>query len=218
MNIILLAPPAAGKGTQSNLIISKYNLNHISTGDLLRDALKNNDSRSNYIKEEMNAGRLVSDEIILELIKEKILSDTSDNGCILDGFPRNINQAIAYEEMLNSINKKVDYVFYLDIDKEIARKRIVGRLSCNSCGNIYNNLFSNMKPLQSGICDNCGNTLTQRDDDNEITFEKRFDTYQRDTQPLIDFYRNRNLLYDIDSNGEPMDVFKRIEKIINGEL
>lgn len=218
MNIILLAPPAAGKGTQSNLIISKYNLNHISTGDLLRDALKNNDSRSNYIKEEMNAGRLVSDEIILELIKEKILSDTSDNGCILDGFPRNINQAIAYEEMLNSINKKVDYVFYLDIDKEIARKRIVGRLSCNSCGNIYNNLFSNMKPLQSGICDNCGNTLTQRDDDNEITFEKRFDTYQRDTQPLIDFYRNRNVLYDIDSNGEPMDVFKRIEKIINGEL
>ena len=211
MNIILLAPPAAGKGTQSEKIVSKYNLKHISTGDLLRNCLKNNDELSNQIREIMNQGKLVDDEIIIKLI-EKELTNSSLNGFVLDGFPRSLAQAKKFNELLNKLNKHLDLVLYLNIDKENALNRIIGRRTCPNCGRIYNILIENSKPLNENLCDECNVSLTKREDDNEVTFNKRYDTYVTETSPLIDFYKNQGLLVEFDSSLDADLVFENIIK------
>lgn len=212
-SIIFIAPPAAGKGTAAVMLSSKYNIPHISTGDILRNA-QDNTERGKYITNEMNQGHFVSDEIILELLKERLLQSDCNNGYILDGFPRNIEQAKHYEEILNNLNKDLGYVIVLDIDKEVAKNRIVGRVSCPKCGSIYNDLSEDMKPKKNGICDKCGSNLIKRSDDNAETFEKRFDTYLEKTKPLIDYYSKKNILYHINSNLGKDSTFAKIEDII----
>lgn len=212
MNIILLAPPGTGKGTQSALLESNYNLMHISTGDLLREALKQDNQQAKELHEVISSGKLVSDEIILNLI-EKTIKD-NQQGYILDGFPRTMNQAIKYDDLLNRINQKIDYVLYLDSDKEILKKRIIGRLLCKECGSIFNENFEVKKPKQEGICDNCGTSLTKRIDDTEEAFENRYNVYMEETSPLIDYYQKQGNLYHIPFCETPELVFEEIKKVI----
>ena len=137
-NIIFIAPPAAGKGTQAVMVSSKYNIPHISTGDILRNSAKEDSERGRYIANEISNGRFVSSDIMLELITERLQQSDCDNGYILDGFPRNLEQAEQYEVILNKLNRELGYVIVLDIDKEVAKSRIVGRVSCPECGSVFN--------------------------------------------------------------------------------
>ncbi len=212
-NIILIAPPAAGKGTQSNLLCEKYNLIHISVGDLLRIELQKDGKISQYLKQQMESGNLVKDEIIIEIIKNRLNNIDCKNGFILDGFPRTIHQA----EMLEKMNVIINNVFYINVDKETAKKRIVGRLSCPICGCVYNTEIEESIPKVSNVCDRCGSLLEKREDDNELIFENRYTTYVNETQPIIDFYKNKNVLYEI-KNLSKMETFNEIQKVLNGDL
>lgn len=214
-NIILIAPPAAGKGTQSQMICEKYQIPHISTGDLLRSETKKQTELGKLIQNKMNNGELVTDDIVIELLNNRIKQPDCLNGYVLDGFPRNVLQATKYLEMLEKSNLPLGDVIYLDLPKEIAKKRIVGRLSCSNCGSVYNDQIEESKPYKSGICDKCNNSLSKREDDNEETFNKRYDTYMNETYPLIDFFENKGLLFKIDSSISIERTFNEIEKIIN---
>ena len=214
MNIILIAPPAGGKGTQANLICNEFGLAHISTGDLLRKEVENGNAMLSDI---MKKGELVSDDIILNLIKNYISSDACKKGYLLDGFPRNIEQAKSYDKILNELSYDIGYVIVLDVDKEISQKRISGRRCCLNCGATYNIYFENMKPSSEGICDKCGSSLIQREDDNESTYNKRYETYLNQTKPLIDYYREKGVLYIVDASGDAINTFEQIKDIVRGD-
>ena len=214
MNIILLAAPAAGKGTQSNLIQKEFNLNHISTGDLLRSAASNNDPLGMKLQEILKSGKLVSDDIVLEVFNN-YLDNTDNMNLLLDGFPRNIYQAEKLDEILEEKNSKIDYVFLLNVSKEVLADRITGRRLCKSCGNVYNVNIESLKPNVDNVCDNCGSELTWRSDDNYETFEVRYNEYLEQTSPLIDYYRNKNVLFDINGEGTTEEIFNHIKNIIN---
>ncbi len=214
MNIILLAPPAAGKGTQSELLEKHYKLNHISTGDLLRAASREESDFGKELKSIMESGKLVSDDIVLQVLSNYL--DKADNmNLLLDGFPRNVYQAEKLDEILSNKDSKVDYVFLLDVPKETLIDRITGRRLCKSCGNIYNVNIESLKPKNGLVCDNCGNELFQRADDNAETFEIRYNEYKTLTEPLIDYYKNKNVLYNVDSLGTVEEIFNRIKEIID---
>ncbi|MEG1739502.1 MAG: adenylate kinase [Erysipelotrichaceae bacterium] len=213
-SIILIAPPAAGKGTVSFILKEKYHIPHISTGDLLREAVRNNNEFGMLIKETQEKGLLVSDEIVLKLLKNRISDCDCNNGYILDGFPRTINQAVAYEKILADLNKKLGIVILLEVDKELAKNRITGRVSCAKCNAIYNNKFADLKPKVENICDKCNSELTHRSDDNEEAFNQRFDIYLEKTTPLINYYENKNILYRVDSNHGSDSAVATIEEII----
>ena len=208
MNIIFIAPPAAGKGTQSELLCNKYGFNHISTGDLIRETINSDSPLSLELKETMEQGKLVSDEFILKLIE----NNYKDGDYIFDGFPRNLNQAKKFDELLAKLNKKVDYVIYLTISKDLASKRILGRLTCPNCGKLYNDQIEESMPKNSGLCDICNVSLNKRVDDNLETFTKRFDTYINETSPLIDYYKDK--LFEVDSSKDKDEIFNEIERII----
>lgn len=218
LNIIFIAPPAAGKGTQAEMLSTKYNIPHISTGDLLRNASQDGSERGKMIADMMVQGLLVSDEIILELLKERLQKEDCNNGYILDGYPRNIEQAKQYEEMLKELDKELGLVIYLDIDKEVAMKRIVGRVSCSNCGTVYNEMFEETKPLKNGVCDKCNSELVRRADDNEETFNTRFETYINKTQALIDYYDSLGSLYRVNSGINKENTFEQIENILRGNI
>lgn len=207
-SIIFIAPPAAGKGTQSSRLSKEFNLEHISTGDLLREEVKKGNTE---LKQMMESGSLVNDDIILTILKNKL---ETVNDYTLDGFPRNLNQAIALDEMLKQNNTKIDAVIYLDLDKETAKKRIVGRVSCPKCGNVYNTMIDGMNSKVNMICDDCKSSLVKRSDDNEETFNVRFDTYMNETAPLIEYYQNKGNLYQIDSSKNPEEVYQEIKKVL----
>lgn len=209
MNLIFIAPPAAGKGTQALKVSEKWGIPHISTGDLLRSA---NDDK---IKKEINEGKFVSDEVVFHLLMERLMKSDCDKGYVLDGFPRNLKQAKMYDELLNKLHKDV-VVFILDLDKEISSKRMIGRLTCLKCGASYNDLFSDSKPKIMGICDKCGSELTRREDDNIETFERRYQTYLEETAPLIKYYEDKGLAYHVDSSVDADYTFGQIERIIGG--
>lgn len=208
INILLLAPPAAGKGTQSELLEKQFFITHISTGNLLREACNKNDSFGNNLKEIINAGKLVSDEIVLELLKNKF-QELSSNGFILDGFPRNINQAIELDKLLKESDLKLDYVFFLDVPRDVLEKRITGRRMCKNCGKIYN--IHNY----DGVNCVCGGELYQRDDDTEDAFQTRYKTYLELTSPLVDYYQDQGILHKIDASLKIDEVNNQITSIIN---
>lgn len=213
MNIILLAPPAAGKGTQSEILQKEYNLNHISTGDLLRNASKEENDFGKNLKSIMESGKLVTDDIVLEVLN-RYLDQTDNMNLLLDGFPRNIYQANKLDEILASKDSKVNYVFLLDVPKETLADRITGRRLCKSCGRVYNVNIDSLKPNIDNVCDNCGNELFQRSDDNRETFETRYNEYLEQTSPLIDYYKNKNVLFEIDSTQRVEEIFNQIKEII----
>lgn len=214
-NIILIAPPAAGKGTQAEMIVNKYNVPSISTGNLLRAARNNETEIGRSIIEAQDKGLLVSDDIVIELLRNRLSESDCDNGYILDGFPRTIAQAKAYQTMLNELGKELGDVIYLEIDKEIAKERIVGRISCPNCGTTYNEYIVDTMPKVKGICDKCNGPLTKRSDDNEEAFNVRFDTYIEKTAPLIDYYEAQGVLFRVNSGISKDYTNIEVEKIIN---
>ena len=217
-NIIFISPPAAGKGTQSQMVSAKYKIPHISTGSILRNEIKEMSEIGIKIKEEMVSGTLIDDSIIVELLIKRIGNKDCEKGYILDGFPRTLDQAFLYDEILNKTNKKIDYIFYLNLDKEEAYKRVVGRLTCNDCQTVYNDMFENTKPKISDICDKCKGLLVRRKDDSVDAFEKRYQTYLEQTKPLIEYYRHKNNFHEINSGVSKEYTFEQITNIIdNGD-
>ena len=215
-NIIFIAPPAAGKGTQSKLVSEKYNIPHISTGDLLREEIAKNTDLGKSIKEDMEKGNLVSDEVITTLLKNRITSPDAKNGYILDGYPRNITQAKIYNDLLNELGYDKGVVIFFDIDKERALKRTLSRIICSNCGSSYNLLVDELKPKKENICDRCGNTLNTRKDDTEEVFIHRFDTYINSTKELIDYYNEQGLLHRIEVLDKPASViFEEVKKVLH---
>ena len=212
-NIIFIAPPAAGKGTQSELLCNKYGLLHISTGDLLREESKKNTELGQEIKEKMSTGKLIDDSIIIELLKNKLI-EIGNKSIILDGFPRTVVQAEAYDDMLDELNLDLGYVIVLDVDKELLEKRIVGRVSCPKCGNVYNELIEESKPMQEGLCNNCHTKLVKRNDDNSESFKVRYETYLNTTKPLISYYESKGCLYHVDGNSSKHQIFDNIVNIL----
>lgn len=207
INILLLAPPAAGKGTQSELLQKDFNLCHISTGDLLREASSKTDEFGLKLREILKSGSLVKDEVVLSLLSNK-LNEISD-GFLLDGFPRNINQAVELDKLLASSNRNLDYVFFLDVSSSILERRITGRRMCKSCGKIYN-----IYNYDKDTC-LCGGELYQREDDTKEAFQVRYKTYLDSTLPLVDYYQKKGILYKIDASLEIDKVNKEITSIIS---
>ena len=214
-NIMFIAPPAAGKGTQADLIVEKYGLPHISTGDILREISKEDSEIGKYVQETLANGQLVKDEITYQLVEERLSRDDCKNGYIIDGFPRNIDQAYEYDKILERLGYEVGNVIYINVDKKVLEKRITGRRICEDCKTIYNINDPNNSPEVESVCDNCGGKLYQRSDDNLEAFETRYQTYEEKTAPIIEHYRKQNVLKEVDGDDSVENIFNRIDKIIN---
>lgn len=215
-SIIFIAPPAAGKGTMSSMLSEEYNIPHISTGDLLREEASKNTSLGKEINELITQGKLVTDEIMTELLISRLTKPDCDNGYILDGYPRNINQAHIYEDILDKLDKELGIVIYLKIDKELAFQRMMGRIICTNCGSSYNIYNKELSPHQEGICDRCGSALSIRKDDNQDTFLNRFDTYINQTSALIAYYEKKNVLktIEIEKGDQASDTYHKIKELL----
>lgn len=216
MNIILIAPPAAGKGTQSKLISAEYNIPHISTGDLLRDEVASGSVLGQMLKQEMDRGGLISDDTMVNLLRNRITQVDCNNGYILDGYPRNVEQAVIYENMIQELGKSVGTVIFMDIDRDITLKRTLSRMVCSACGASYNKEVSELRPRNDGFCDKCGHNLSVRSDDSLETAMNRYNTYLTSTQPLIEYYRNKGILREIkvEEIDSTQAVFNKIKSII----
>ena len=211
MNIILFGPPGSGKGTQSDNLVEKFNLFKVSTGDLLRKEIEKKTALGNKIKSIIDKGMLVSDELINDLL-EKVLTDKKNfDKLIFDGYPRNLNQAKQLDALLKKNKQKLDCVFILDVRKEIVIKRVLGRLVCSKCGLTFNKFF-NLPNKDEHKCE--PQYLKQRSDDNEETILKRMQTYSKQTLPILNYYKNQKLLYEIDGMNEIHQIFKEISKIM----
>ena len=214
-NIIFIAPPAAGKGTISSMICSKYNIPHISTGDLLRNEIAVASKIGQEIKDLMARGEFVSNETITKLLKKRLSNKDCKKGFVLDGYPRNIIQAEVYDKLLEELEFDSSIVVFLDIDKETALNRIKSRMVCPKCGMSYNLSTPDLSPVREGLCDSCSSVLTIRNDDTEETFINRYDTYMKETYPLIEHYQNKNNLTKIDVRDKtPDEIFKEVVKVI----
>lgn len=216
MNIIFIAPPAVGKGTQSSLLKEKLGYLHLSTGDLLRSEIKKQTDLGTKIENIISKGEFVSDKIITELLKNE-LKKISDRKFILDGYPRNINQADILTKLFAETNINNYIAIYLDLDEETALKRALGRVVCSNCGESYNIYFQNLQPKENEICDKCHGKLIKRSDDDEETFRKRFKTYLEVTNPLLDYYKKQNRLHIVDASQDSNKIFADIESILESE-
>lgn len=214
-NLILIAAPGAGKGTLSNDLLEKYDYVHISTGDLLREQVAKGDELGKKIAEMQAAGVLVPSEIVYEALEKKLNDPACEKGYILDGFPRNVEQAVEYDKILAKQGKDLGLVIVLDIEKDVLAKRITGRFSCKECGAIYNIYSEELAPKKEGICDKCGGELTQRKDDNLETFETRYQTYLDNTAPLIDFYEKKGVVHKVNSGLGHVYTLEEVEKLLN---
>lgn len=209
MNITFISAPAAGKGLISSMINEKYGFPHISIGDLLRSV---DDEK---VKKQLENGEFVDNRIIARLLSERLSKSDCKDGFILDGFPRNMSQISIYEEICEKANDKKNVIIVLDIPKEIGEMRILGRRVCLNCGNVFNEMFES-KPKVSGICDHCGHKLVQRTDDNLEVYEHRYDTFLKETKPVIDYFETKGKVYHVDGSKSSDDTFREIEKIIGG--
>lgn len=214
-NLILIAAPGAGKGTLSNDLLEKYDYVHISTGDLLREQVAKGDELGQKIQEYQVAGKLVPSEIVYEALEKKLSDPACDNGYILDGFPRNLEQAKEYDNILEKSGRDLGVVISLEIPKEDLIKRITGRFTCKDCGEIHNIYSEDLKPVKEGICNKCGGELTQRKDDNLESFEVRYQTYLESTAPLIDYYKEKGVLHVIDSSKGHEYTLEQAEKLLS---
>ena len=214
MNLLIIGAPGAGKGTMSDILIKNFDLVHISTGDMLREAVKNGTPVGKIAQGYMNAGALVPDEVIHDIIMERFSKDDLDNGFLFDGYPRTKAQAEDLSLILKQLNKKIDAVINLDISDEDLVKRITGRRLCPACGEIYNIYYK--KPSKEGICDKCGAELIQRKDDNLESLETRLSEYHKNTQPLIEYYEEMDLVKNTDASKGVDVVFEEIRSFLEG--
>ena len=214
-NFVFIAPPAAGKGTQSKFLVEKYGYNHISTGDLLREEVANKTTLGIQIEQIMSSGKLVDDQIVLKLLKNKLSSVLSTNKAfIIDGFPRTPIQAEMLNECFHELNVDNYNVIYMDLDYEEAKKRVLGRLVCPKCGKSFNDMVESLMPKVSGICDSCSSNLEKRSDDTEETFKDRFDTYINNVKPILNYFNDLNKLINIDASKDAESIFKDIETYV----
>jgi len=214
MNLILLGPPGAGKGTQSQRLEKKYGTIQLSTGDMLRAAVRSGSALGQRADAIMKAGQLVPDEVMIQMISERIDQPDCANGFILDGFPRTVPQARALDSMLSDKGLKLDHVIEMKVDGPALVSRVTGRFTCAKCGAGYHDIFH--RPKVDDVCDNCGSTdFTRRADDNAETFGKRLAAYERDTAPILPYYRDRGVLKQVDGMAEIDEVTDQLEKIID---
>lgn len=208
MRLVLLGPPGAGKGTQAASIVEKYNIPHISTGDIFRKNVKEGTDLGKKAKEYMDQGALVPDEIVVAIVEDRLKEKDCNSGFLLDGFPRTVNQAEQLDVVLDNMDIAINQVININVDKDILVNRAVGRRVCRSCGATYHKTFKPTK--KEGICDLCGGEIYQRDDDQEATVSKRIQVYLNETQPLIEYYSNKNNLVTINGEQSIDTVFKDI--------
>ena len=208
LRTILLGPPGAGKGTQAVKIVEKYNIPHISTGDIFRENIKNKTELGNRAKAYMDRGELVPDELVVEIATDRLTKDDCKNGFLLDGFPRTIFQAEKLDEFLTKRGEKIDKVINIDVEKDALVKRITGRRVCKSCGASYH--VVNIPPKKEGVCDLCSGELIQRADDTEETVLNRIDVYNKQTKPLVEYYNKTGVIINIDGNKDLDDVLADI--------
>lgn len=212
MKIIMLGAPGAGKGTQAKMIADKYQIPHISTGDIFRANIKNGTELGKKAKDFMDKGLLVPDELVVDLVVDRIKQDDCEKGYILDGFPRTIPQAEALDKALEGINDKVDFAINVEVPDENIINRMAGRRACVGCGATYHLEF---KPTKvEGKCDTCNADLILRDDDKPETVKKRLNVYHEQTQPLIDYYTKKGIIAEVDGTLDINDVFGAIIKIL----
>ncbi len=209
MILVFLGPPGAGKGTQAKLLSQRMGFLHLSTGDLLREAVKNQIPLGKKAKEYMDRGELVPDELIVQLIEETM---PKDGNVILDGFPRTVNQALALEEMLRVKGEKISKVLFFDVPDEVIIDRLSGRRVCSKCGAVYHVKYN--PPKVEGACDLCGSTLVQRDDDKEEVVRKRLEVYRKQTQPLVEFYQERGIIYKLDAGKGVEELFEEVKGLV----
>lgn len=212
MNLILLGPPGAGKGTQAKMLIEAYGIPQISTGDMLRAAVANQTALGLEAKKYMDAGQLVPDEVVIGLAKDRIAQPDCQKGFMLDGFPRTVPQAEALDKVLSGMGKKIDHVISIEVPDQELMGRLTGRRTCRSCGQGYHVMFD--PPKVEGICDKCGGELYQRDDDNEATVSNRLKVYNDQTAPLINYYQQKGLLRPIDGVGSISEIQERIRAVL----
>lgn len=212
MKIIMLGAPGAGKGTQAKKIAEKYSIPHISTGDIFRANIKEGTELGKKAKEYMDKGALVPDELVCDLVVDRISQEDAKNGYVLDGFPRTIPQAEALDAALDKINEKVDYAIDVDVPDDNIINRMSGRRACVACGGTYHIVFNPTKA--EGVCDSCGGQLILRDDDKPETVKNRLKVYHEQTQPLIEYYTKKNILKSVDGTQDMSKVFDSIVAIL----
>ena len=208
MRIVLLGAPGSGKGTQAKKLVADYGYPQVSTGDLLRDAVARGTEYGLKAKAAMDAGQLVSDDIVLGILKDRLAQPDAAGGFILDGFPRNLAQARMLEDVLEELGQPLDAAVLMDLDFDILMKRLTGRRSCTGCGRVYNIHF--LPPPADGRCESCGGELVQRADDREETIGRRLEVYRNETAPLVDYYRQLGKLKVVDADGSFADVYSRL--------
>lgn len=212
MNLVFLGPPGSGKGTQAKFVCKELGILHLSTGDLLREGVKNGTDLGMQAKKYMEAGELVPDKLIVDLIEEKLASGTLDNGYILDGFPRTVPQAEALRDMLEKNKSQIDKAILLDVSNDEVIKRLSGRFFCPTCGAGYN--YPAQMPKKEGLCDNDGVELQRRPDDEEDVVKNRLEVYVMQTAPIIDFYRQASLLIEVPAEGSLEEITQALLKVI----
>lgn len=212
MKIIMLGAPGAGKGTQAKKIAARYHIPHISTGDIFRANIKNGTELGKKAKTYMDQGLLVPDELVVDLVVDRVNQEDCKEGYVLDGFPRTIPQAAALDKALSSLSQKVDYAVNVEVPDENIVTRMGGRRACVSCGATYHLVYAPAK--KEGICDTCGRELILRDDDKPETVTKRLNVYHEQTQPLIDYYTQAGVLKEVDGTADIEDVFHEIIEIL----
>ncbi len=215
MNLILLGPPGAGKGTQAKLLCNKYSIPQISTGDILRAAVREQTVMGIKAKEFMDGGSLVPDAVVVGIVEERLLKPDCEKGFILDGFPRTIPQADALKQTLKNLGKDIDYVISISVNNDELLLRITGRRTCAKCGKGYHVIFD--PPKESGICDLCGAELYQREDDKEDTIRRRLQVYDQQTEPLISYYSEESLLRTVTGTGSIENIQNGIIDILEGK-
>jgi adenylate kinase len=215
MNIILLGPPGAGKGTQAKRLEQEHGIPQLATGDMLRAAVKSGSELGQQAKKVMDAGELMPDELMVRMIEDRIAQEDCRNGFILDGFPRTVAQAEALDEMLARRGANLDHVIELKVDEEALVDRITGRYSCANCGAGYHDRYQ--QPKQDGVCDHCGaSEFKRREDDNEETVRSRMQAYRDQTAPILPYYREQGKLQQVDGMAEIDEVTRQIDRILKG--
>lgn len=213
MKIIMLGAPGAGKGTQAKMIAEKYEIPHVSTGDIFRANIKNGTQLGMEAKQYMDQGLLVPDELTVKILLDRVVKEDCKNGYVLDGFPRTIPQAEVLDKALSQLGDKIDYAINVDVPDENIVRRMGGRRACLSCGATYH--IEHVPPKTEGICDSCGQELVLRDDDKPETVQNRLNVYHEQTQPLIEFYSKKGVLQTVDGTLDMNDVFEAIVTVLS---
>jgi adenylate kinase len=214
MDLILLGPPGAGKGTQAKMMIDRWAIPQISTGDILRAAVRGGTPLGVEAKGFMDSGELVPDRVVIGIIAERLKEDDAATGFILDGFPRTIRQAEALQDILEKLGRRIDKVLSIEIEEEKLVVRLTGRRMCKDCGESFHVVFN--LPAEEGVCDRCGGVLYQREDDREETIRQRLAVYREQTEPLIDFYQQQGILRRIAGDDSKEEIFNRIAQAVEG--